>query len=533
MPMTLDESSCVADACTPATPRRRFVSHLRAAEPGHRVQWLLIELGILTVMSMAGFLVMGYHPGAEDDGVYLTAIKADLNPSLFPHDSDFFKLEMKATVFDTWMAAFVRRTRIPLAWSELLWQLISIYCVVLASWTIVIQLFQESAARWAAISMLVSMFTLPVAGTGLYIVDQYLHPRTLATGLILFGISRIMAGRSWQSVPLLLLACLLHPIMGAFGISFCCVLVLTLFQPLHARVHEMRTRTLTGVATPVIALIPFAWLFSPPSRCWLEATQSRHWFRLDRWTWYEWLGVVGPIVLFWLIAYLAGKRSETKLRQLATAIYLFSTIQLALAGLVVSNSSLIGFRALEPMRYLHLVYVFLALIGGACLGRYLLKGHVWRWAVFLLMANGSMFFAQRRLFAETEHLELPGRMSKNPWIQAFDWIRQNTSQDAYFALDPKYMAAPGEDYHSFRALAERSVLADDIKDTSVITKVPGLGPDWERQVRAQEGWATFRLADFERLKSEFGVNWVMTAYPQPEGLLCSWHNDSFSVCRIP
>jgi len=43
--------------------------------------------------------------------------------------------------------------------------------------------------------------------------------------------------------------------------------------------------------------------------------------------------------------------------------------------------------------------------------------------------------------------------------------------DAYFALDPDYMAAPGEDYHSFRALAERSQLADNIKDASMVTLV--------------------------------------------------------------
>ena len=44
-------------------------------------------------------------------------------------------------------------------------------------------------------------------------------------------------------------------------------------------------------------------------------------------------------------------------------------------------------------------------------------------------------------------------------------------------MDPNYLAAPGEDYHSFRALAERSQLADAIKDTAVVTKVPELGPD--------------------------------------------------------
>ena len=51
--------------------------------------------------ALLGFCVMGYHPGAEDDGIYLAAVKADLNPTLYPHDAAFFQLQMRTSVFDT------------------------------------------------------------------------------------------------------------------------------------------------------------------------------------------------------------------------------------------------------------------------------------------------------------------------------------------------------------------------------------------------------------------------------------------------
>jgi hypothetical protein len=95
------------------------------------------------------------------------------------------------------------------------------------------------------------------------------------------------------------------------------------------------------------------------------------------------------------------------------------------------------------------------------------------------------------------------------------------------------MAAPGEDYHSFRALAERSQLADYIKDTAVVTQVPELGEVWARQNQAQKGWSRFQLGDFERLKAKFGVGWVVVGYPAQVGLECEWHNGVISVCRIP
>jgi len=473
---------------------------------------------------------MGYHPGAEDDGVYLTAVKADLNPHLFPHDADFFRLQMRTSVFDNWMADFVVGTKISVEWAELLWQLFSILLIVWASWSIVCQLFRGRAARLGGIAMLSAMFTLPVAGTALYIADQYLHPRAPAAALILFAASRILAKKGWQAVPLVGLAFVIHPLMGAMGISFCCVLAM--FEPLRLRFQFLEGSFIPEEAASALT-IPFGWIFDPPSKPWLEALRSRHWFRLYEWTWYEWLGVLGPMVIFWWVARIACRSGERNLSRLAMAILVYSGFQLTISMVILGPESLIGMSTLEPMRYLHLVYVFLALTLGAYVGRYVLKGNVWRWAVFLLLANGGMFLAQRDLFAGSPHLELPGIRSSNPWLNAFDWIRRNTPEDAYFALDPNYMAASGEDYHSFRALAERSMLSDNIKDTSVVTKVPELGSVWREQQLAMDGWTRFQLADFERLKAQFGVGWVVVSYPPPAGLGCKWHNGEISVCAIP
>ena len=45
---------------------------------------------ILFVLTLLALLIHGYHPGVEDDGVYLSAIKRDLNPNLYPRDFEFF-----------------------------------------------------------------------------------------------------------------------------------------------------------------------------------------------------------------------------------------------------------------------------------------------------------------------------------------------------------------------------------------------------------------------------------------------------------
>lgn len=470
-------------------------------------------------------IVMGYHPGLEDDGVYLSAIKSDLNPSLYPHDSEFFRIQLQATVFDKAIAGFIRLTHIPVAQTELLFQFISILLIILGCRLIARTLFEDERARWAGVALTAAMMTLPVAGTALYLADQHLHPRNLATGLVLLAVSRILAAKGRQAIPLLLAAFMLHPIMAALGISFCFFLTMSTHRPVH--------RWLRSLRNSMAALVPLGWIFESPTPEWNRALQTRNYFFLFRWTWYEWLGALGPLLLFWMLWRIALKQREVGVARLALAVFSYGVFHLALAMIILKTPALVRITPMQPMRFLHLIYFFLTLIGGSLLGRHLLKASAWRWVLFLFVINAGMFAAQRHQFRNSPHLELPGMQSGNPWLQSFAWIRENTPVSAYFAMDPNYLAAPGEDYHSFRAIAERSQLADMVKDSSVVTQVPELGSAWERQVDATAGWQDFERADFKRLKRELGVDWVIVRYPQPTGLDCKWHNQSLSVCEIP
>lgn len=499
---------------------------------------LRVALPVL-LFSVLGFLVMGYHPGFEDGGIYLTAVKSDLNPALYPRDPGFFRLQLQATFFDKWVAEFVHLTGISVAATELIWQFAAIVLIVFACWSISSKLFPEARAQWAGVALVSAMFTLPVAGTALYLVDQHLHPRALASGVILLAVSRILAGKKWQALVLLFLAFLLHPIMAAMGFSFCFFLTLTTSETVRRWLLFWRSPGLSSLA---IAFVPLGWVFEPPTPTWRQVVETHTYFFLYRWEWYEWLGALAPLFLFGLLWRFAQRRGETLLARFALAVLLFGVFQQAVAMILLGMPSMIRIAPLQPMRFLHLIYFFLMLIGGCLTGKYLLKTSVWRWSAFLLAINGGMFASQIMLFDSTEHIELPGRSSANPWLQAFAWIRESTPADAYFALDPDYMAVPGEDYQSFRAFAERSQLADNIKDTAVVTLIPELGPVWAKQVKAEgcqpglrkcPGWSHSQLADFERLKAEFGVDWVLVSYPPPAGLTCRWHNDALSVCQIP
>ncbi len=495
----------------------------------------LTKFLLILFFTAAGFLVMGYHPGLEDDGIYLAAVKSDLNPALYPHNNLFFRLQVQATVFDRWMAAFIRLTHMPVPWAELAWQFAALFATLWACHSIARKLFpRESLAQWAGVAMISAMFTLPVAGTALYLMDQHLHPRNLATAFILLAVDRVLARQPMLAVPLLTLAFVLHPIMAAMGISFCIFLGVALTETVAETITgRLRALRKTAEAAPLTGAVPLRWIFDPATPAWRKALDTRTYYYLYKWQWFEWLGALAPIALFWLLWRWAHGRGETRLARFALAVFAYAVFQQAVAMAMLTPDRLVRLTPLQPMRYLQLVYYFMALIAGGLLGRYVLKARAWRWAAFLLVANGAMLAAQCAQYGGSQHLEWPGRRPANPWLQAFAWIRANTPVDAYFAVGPHYLEAPGEDYHSFRALAERSQLADAVKDAAAVTQVPELGDRWARQVDAQEGWSSFGLRDFERLRSEFGVDWVLVALPQMRGLRCRWHNDLLAVCEIP
>jgi len=495
---------------------------------------------LLALITVCAFVVMGYHPGLEDDAFYLAAIKRNLNPALFPHDADFFRLQFQATIFDKLIAFSVHLTHLPLAWVVLLWQFAAIFLVLHGCWRISRRCFAKPEAQWAAVAMIAALLTIPVTGTGINLADQYLHPRALATAAIVAAVVAIIDSRSngrrlWLAGALLAVAFLIHALMAVFGISFCAFLHWSLRPP------GLRRRPAVPLAAALA--IPLQWLFEPASDAWRQAASTRSFYYLAHWEWYEWLGVFAPLVLLFACRrFLRSRRSltdGTAILPLVSALLFYGAFQTAVGLAIMLSPSLERLRPFEPMRYLHLLYLFFFLIVGAFLGYYLLRRRVYRWLLLFLPLSAGMFYAQRQMFPASRHLELPFVATDNGWLHAFGWIRQNTPVDALFAVDPHYETLPDEDYHGFRALAERSVLADYEKDGGMACRVPPLAPRWLKEVTALNGWRNFRPADFERLQHDFGVKWVVLSRADAEysladakGMTCPYQNREVRVCRL-
>ncbi len=476
----------------------------------HRLRDFFLLLG----MTAAAVAVHGYHRGIEDMAVYLPAIKKLIAPALYPYDAAFFLLYIRYTVFHSFVAAATRATHIPLDWMIFLLHLVSIFLFLLGCLAVIRKCVAEEVAQWAGVALVAALLTLPVTGTALFLVDQHLAPRTLASAFLLFATVAVLNGQP-RALLWVFLAGLFHPTITAYGIVHLVVLAM---PPIGAR---------QAVFLPALPMS------EPANPIWREMMSHRHFQYPLWWTWYEWLGVGGPLVLLLTYARVARRNNMPVLERVCTRFVISTIIGVLAAIITTSCFPTQTWERLEPMRILHLTYVIFVLISGALLGKYILRTQWIRWLALFLPISLGMFYAQRQEFPGDRHIEWPRVASRNAWVQAFEWVRENTPQNAFFVLDPDYMKRPGEDVRGFRGIAERGELADDVKDNSVVEVFPDLAYQWKLELAGREKWSSLGLDDFERMKKKFRVGWVILERPGVAGMPCPYVNRAVMVCRIP
>jgi hypothetical protein len=405
-----------------------------------------------------------------------------------------------------------------LPWIAFLWHIVSIFLMLAGTWRLASAFFESSRARWAAVTLMAALLTLPVAGTALYIFDQYLNPRNLAAFAAVFAIAELLHRRYMLAVLWLAFAAACHPFMAGFAIMFCGWVVL---------IDHFQLRILGFAAT-----LPFGITLDPPPAAYHEVAARQPSHYILRWEWYEWLGVIGPVILFWWFARIASRREMKNVELVSRAIIPFVLVATVAAIILSSSIRFEALARLQPLRCLALTYILLIVIGGGLMGEYVLKAHLWRWLALFVPLSLGMFWAQRQIFPASAHIEWPWAAPRNPWAQAFDWIRSNTPTDALFALNPNHMQLPGEDEIGFRARAQRSMLADLTKDKGASTMFPPLSVQWLEQVDDQRNWKNFQREDFEGLRQKYGISWIVVEQSGLAGLQCPYENSAVRVCRV-
>jgi hypothetical protein len=472
------------------------------------------NIAILVMLTAACVLLHGYHLGVQDQAIYLPAIKKALDAALYPHDAAFFISQTQWMYTDEIIAAVTRATGAPLEVVLFIFHLTCVFLVLLALLRISRRCWSTAAGQWGAVLLAASLLSLVAAGSGVPMVDNHVHPRNPAMAAILLALPAALDRRPIALVGVLV-AAVFHPISAAIG-------------AVHLGVLAWKPRRLLPML-PLLTL-PF---FTPVTGDWQVVLRTYRHYYLWRWYWYEWLGLVVPLLfLFWFARRRGGAASETA-RRISGRIALSTTLLTVVAGAAAAVPHLEALVILQLMRAMQVAFLFFFFLIGGWLGESFAGKQALRWLLVLLPACVGMTCFQLYFYPFSAQVEWPGRAPRNQWVEAFEWIKHNTPKDAYFAFDPLYMTRPGEDWHGFRGLAERSHIADYSKDRGVTSLTPSLATEWIRQYRLVEDWRSFVREDFARLRRDHGVSWVLLENGFGPELDCPWQNARVRVCRTP
>jgi hypothetical protein len=485
----------------------------------------LLRLGSV---AFAALLIHGYHFGVEDGEIYIPAAKKLLHPRLYPFAPEFFLDHEHLSIFGWVVAGSSKLTHLPIDWAIFLWYVVCLFGMVCACWLIACACFKSSRARWSATLVVTSVLTMPATNTALLLMDPYLTARSFSTPMTLIALGALLQRRYALAAVAAVVTGLFHPQMVAYLLVLAVVIRVT--EQSRVRAKEPAP----AIAAGAVGILPTGFTAQPATGAYREALYTRDYYFLYNWEWYHWLGMLAPLaILAWF--WKGNLRGTTRAFSLLSFVMIpFGIISILAAMFVCSSPMFENFVRLQPLRTFHLItIVFVVLLGGV-FGEYAGRKRPWAIAALAGSLAVGMFFVGRATYPDSPQVELPSATSPNAWVNTLLWIRHYTPQDAVFAVDSHYMRGHGVDAHGFRAVSERSALADAVKDSGAASLFPSLAPEWKQMSEATTGLNHFSRADFEQLKHEYPqVGWTVIHGEAPAGLECPRRQQGYAVCLIP
>jgi hypothetical protein len=468
-------------------------------------------------------LVHGFHPLADDGAVYVAGVKKLIHPGLYQEDAVFVTAHVQWSIFAHVLASLVRHTHLPLPILLLLCHLLSIFLFLLGTGKVAERIFAAPASRWGAMLLGACCFTLPVAGTSLFLMDPYVTARSFSTPLSLFALAAILDRRLGRAAVWLALAGLLHPLMAGFAAIY-------LFAVVLAERRMWRTLTVyAGLGFLGCAILFLATRNVSPDLASSHAALSRSYFFLSTWQWYEYPGLAFPLLLLGATAW--RTRGRGPIGRLSAASVSIGGCALIVALCFVHRNGSFLLARFQVLRAFHMIYLVGTLLAGGLLGR-LSKRRVWLAGAVYAGVLIAMYTGQRLTYPSSDPIEWPGATPRNLWQQAFLWIRSNTPENAVFAMDADYIESDGEDAQGFRATAERSSIADWYKDGGVASVFPAAQEKWWREVQMTEKLNQASDAERSARLLPLGAGWILLPSQAATNLPCPYENKEVRVCRL-
>jgi len=483
----------------------------------------LFALLLAPFVLLATFNSAGYRYGASDQAFYVPAILDDLDPSLFPRDSDLIESQATLTVVDETVAAADRA--LPVDLPVLLAGLYVAALGVLA-WGALSLAGTLYRTSWAAVALLAAL-TLrhAIAKTGTNTLEGYFHPRQLAFALGILAMASFLrhgrgciAGRmqpefhhglpGLPALALVVCAALVHPTTALWFVVWLGV---------SAFVAEPRLRAPLAIAGGAgaiagvwaLTLGPLQGRLAAMDPEWLATLTAKDYLFPLEWPPYAWLVNLGyaPLVI-WIHA--RRRRAGVAVPREGAVVAGALALLLVFAAAVALHPWRIALAIqLQPARtfwmldFLATVYVvWLLAEGGPAPARR--RAMAAAGIVIALTAARSAYVAAVR-FPERSiaAIDIP----QSDWGRVMAWARSSSSQSSHWLADPVHAARYGT---SLRVAGHRDVFVEEIKDTAIGMYSRPVAMRTRERLQALGHFGTLDAPRARALASRYGLDYMVS-----------------------
>ena len=472
-----------------------------------------LVIGLIVVACLLGVMNSGgYRYGVSDQAFYLPAVIQHLDSSLFPRDRALVHAQDRFMLFDELAAAVVRMTGIPVPTLFFVLFVLGLTVHFAACVELGRHWYQSSWSVAALIFILTLRHRITLTGTNT--LEGYLHPRTLAFAVAVWGLVAFLRGHSLSALALVGAAAALHTTTALW---FALWLGVALF------VAEPRLRRPLAAAA-AIALVGSIWalVFGPLREQlqrmddpWVSVLDLKDYLFPTRWPLSAWLVNLSYAAIVWTGYRMRAARSLATPRErallsgaLALVVLFLLSLPFVMTRLALAVQLQVPrvFWMLELMAAIYLVWMALEFAP-----RRSVQPPVRRWLAIVV----AVAAVARGIYIM--RVEQPGRslvqitVPQDEWTDVMRWLR-STRPDAHVLADPNHAFLYGT---SERVLGERDVLLENSKDTALAIYSRAIAYRVRERIDAIGDFNVLQPDTIMALAAKYDLWYLVTERPMP------------------
>jgi hypothetical protein len=490
-----------------------------------RAIWVVYLL-LLVVLATAN--AAGYRYGVADQAFYIPSIMDDVQPQLFPRDTELLRAQDTLMVSDELLAGAVKLGA-PLPWLMLAGYVASLLVLFSAALSLG---RQYNAHAWTTAAFCAAL-TLRhrITKTGANSFEGYFHPRVAAFACGAAAVAAVARDRLPLAWALTLLANVLHPTTGvwwAVWLGVTCWVV----RPAWRRMLSVGAVSGALVAFWMLARGPLAGRLAVMDERWTRVLASKDYVFPDEWTLVPWLVNLLSVAIVAGVWRLRVARGVARPWEAGAAAGVLALVAIFLASMPFIDARVALAVQLQTSRVFWLVdFLAVAAITWLVAEAWLAAGPRAAMRPAITCALVLAVAAGRGTYILV--VERPGRdlvqatLEANAWQDVGAWAVRTTPTDAHLLVDPDHDWKFG---HSLRIMAQRDVLVEGVKDTAVAMYSREIALRVDERVTAIGDFATLTPDRARALARRYDLDYLVIdrRLPMPE----AYRNSQFYVYRL-